>query len=537
MANEQLLAAMACNRDVSNEKPSAKQDCSNVVNISVFFDGTGNNRFKDEKDLKWSNVARLWQSADIQTFAPDGTRLPNYPIYISGVGTPYNDTAANWVDSVQIMFEDAPVLGGSSGAGGNRRIAKGQRNVNDTLRSVLIANAKQLGGVAQAYADKSTGDSFDEVEKALAPHRLIKIINLSIFGFSRGAALARAFSNDLLKKCHTDKDGILRYGTYAMRINFMGLFDTVASFGVPGGNVDLPWDERNLVVPTCVERCVHLVSAHEVRFSFPVDLIRRQGKLQCGWREEAYPGVHSDVGGGYAPADQGSLYAQGLTNNYARIPMREMMSEAVTHGVRMLSYSDVETINAPLFDERFAVLPKTEGDFKRYMAEVGAGNSIEESIAAHMKALYSGYGTMARNCRITPYQRQAHGNIKSLLHASMEEEVARYREAIKASGNEGNEGNEAPRTFFMNETQRYAQAVQPEAWRLEAWEIEASDAVRLFIEGYVHDSKVDFLGNIEPFSYFRPRGMAESQRNVLAVGMQWLGELFNDAPNAKNSGI
>ena len=33
----QILAALACNCDVPNEKPSEKQDCSDVVNISLFF--------------------------------------------------------------------------------------------------------------------------------------------------------------------------------------------------------------------------------------------------------------------------------------------------------------------------------------------------------------------------------------------------------------------------------------------------------------------------------------------------------------------
>lgn len=37
------------NSDVSNTPPTAKQDCSDVVHISVFFDGTGNNKDADEE--------------------------------------------------------------------------------------------------------------------------------------------------------------------------------------------------------------------------------------------------------------------------------------------------------------------------------------------------------------------------------------------------------------------------------------------------------------------------------------------------------
>ncbi|MGE8645840.1 hypothetical protein [Acinetobacter vivianii] len=44
MLIEELKRISAVNNDVSNDLPSAKQDCSDVVNISVFFDGTGNNK-------------------------------------------------------------------------------------------------------------------------------------------------------------------------------------------------------------------------------------------------------------------------------------------------------------------------------------------------------------------------------------------------------------------------------------------------------------------------------------------------------------
>ncbi|ENX23733.1 hypothetical protein F892_00335 [Acinetobacter vivianii] len=37
MLIEELKRISAVNNDVSNDLPSAKQDCSDVVNISVFF--------------------------------------------------------------------------------------------------------------------------------------------------------------------------------------------------------------------------------------------------------------------------------------------------------------------------------------------------------------------------------------------------------------------------------------------------------------------------------------------------------------------
>ena len=61
--NAKLAAARSCNSDVKNGKAGAMQDCSDVVNISVFFDGTGNNDTVDQGLHRWSNPSRLWRSA------------------------------------------------------------------------------------------------------------------------------------------------------------------------------------------------------------------------------------------------------------------------------------------------------------------------------------------------------------------------------------------------------------------------------------------------------------------------------------------
>ncbi|MEM6162729.1 DUF2235 domain-containing protein, partial [Erwinia sp. P6884] len=51
---------------------------------------------------------------------------------------------------------------------------------------------------------------------------------------------------------------------------------------------------------------VHLVSSHEQRLCFPLDSIRRpDGKYPANSVEVVYPGMHSDLGGGYPPGDQG----------------------------------------------------------------------------------------------------------------------------------------------------------------------------------------------------------------------------------------
>lgn len=511
MANDHICTASTALRDVGNVAPSAQQDCSDVVHISVFFDGTGNNKDIDEPTKKWSNVARIWRSA--RMFAD--TNINTYPVYISGVGTPFNGKPLFGGQEKLIAFEDGDLTGAAGGAGGTRRLDFGQQQINDALREALLSKAKALGGQVAQYANAGKQQSFADVNKALGRHRLIKQINVSIYGFSRGAALARAFCNQWLWQCKENREQ-LSYEGYPIRFVFLGLFDTVASFGLPATNTANTlqyggFKGRDLVVDERVERCVHYVAAHELRFSFPVDLIRRDGALTGDWLEKTYPGVHSDVGGGYEPREQG------IDNNYARIPMRDMMREAQLHGSRILGYEDIRKVNFPLFQERFECKPETEAAFKAYAAVCNPGGTIEQQMKKHMEQLYSAHGTLHRKGGESVTQRvhREGGSWSSLAPDNMAKELDNYNQAIKALRSPL---SLAARTI-VNPTYAlqkgiYAMWISPKPWQLDAWGRTAKSGVMDFIHTYVHDSKAGFLNNAEPFSYFSKRGLSESTHSV-----------------------
>lgn len=524
-AADKLAAARNCNRDTPVSTPAPKQNCSDIVNISVFFDGTGNNKVVDEVDQKWSNPARIWRAAQLL-----GQKdIPNYSIYVSGVGTPFNGSATDWIDQKLMKLQDSAVLGSGGGAGGTRRLDFGEANVNDRLRTVLTKSAAKLNISIKPYIEKGKPANIKQLAAAIENHGLITIINLSIFGFSRGAALARAFSNNILRECVADNNETLRYQGVPIRIHFMGLFDTVASFGVAAKNVDMPFDERDLVVSHAVERCVHFVAAHELRFSFPVDLIRKDGELRPGWIESVYPGAHSDVGGGYEPI------CQNVSNNYARIPMRDMMREASISGVRLVNYDDIEKINADLFESVFKIEPEVDADYKKYICAVGAHANIELSVMAHMKALYSGWGTMTRRKIKTPDLIEAGARgmlLKSVGHPGIAAEAEIFLNMEKFERTARNSGPiDLPPPAMNVEGKFVGCVVRPAKWRLDAWKTTASDPVFNFIQRYVHDSKSGFIHALEPFSYFTARGMAESSRNVLARGLDWMDDILTVIKN------
>ncbi len=482
----------AATRDVPKTPPEAKQDCSDVVHLAFFFDGTGNNRDADTAGQRWSNVARLFDAA---INAP-GKGI--YSFYISGVGTPFNGEVS-WVDKPDVWLEDH-ALGGAFGAGGDRRLLDGEDRMNQALRQAVVNNAKKMGGEVKQYVEKNKDASLNDLNKAIGAHRLIKVINISVIGFSRGAALSRAFVNMLVGQCRKQADGSLALNGFPVRFTFLGVFDTVASFGMPAHNITLPLEQRDLRIPACVERCVHYVAANELRYSFPVDLIREGGKYKAGWTEKVYPGVHSDIGGGYGPNEQN------LDGNYARIPMNDMHQEALKAGVRLLSMADIKRTLAPIFD-RFTVKPETQKNYQAYMSAANpAGTSVEADMRCHMKSYYESNGTLSRKKR--PLAGQASFNSSSIKHAmwgTIDLEAPAYAEALKTHRDivVTNRGTAEERVFFYS--------FKPEQWRLDAWLTNAPDSIVNFFSRYVHNSKVDFIANVEPFSYFRPRGVFEQK--------------------------
>lgn len=511
MADDAAVAAVATNRDVPDGPPSPFQDCRDVVHLSVFFDGTGNNWENDAATKSWSNVGRMYDAA-----IKDDAKA-TYAVYVAGVGTRFNGTATGWLDSTGIWLQDN--LGGLAfGAGGDRRLGHGDDMVNERLKALLIANAQAAGGQLATYAKTATAKGFADVNKALSKHRLIKTITMSLFGFSRGAALSRAFSNRVISQSERRGDD-LYFHTYPLRMQFMGVFDTVASFGVPSTNARLPFQERDLIVSPRVERCVHYVAAHEVRFAFPVDLIRKNGKLAGAWEEKVYPGVHSDVGGGYGPDDQS------ISDNYARIPMRDMMRESVVSGVRMRSYDEIEAWREGLFNERFKCDPATFVAYRKYMAACGAlSGTVESQIKRHLEVFYSANGTMHRQGIQSPGQRRRQESwSKRIGPVGMEEEIQRHRTAVK-KGQGVRMGGDHVNGF--------TQYVKLEEWQVSAWDTPASTGVVGFVSHFIHDSKVDFVLNAEPFSYFKPRGVMESTVSVWTEWGDWIGGKASAASDA-----
>jgi uncharacterized protein (DUF2235 family) len=88
---------------------------------------------------------------------------------------------------------------------------------------------------------------------------------IDIIGFSRGAAMALHFAN----KINDKKDGAA--------IRFLGLWDVVASFGIPGNPLNISWD---LTLPDNVQKCYHAMALDEMRGNFTPTRVKAPKVLQ-----------------------------------------------------------------------------------------------------------------------------------------------------------------------------------------------------------------------------------------------------------------
>lgn len=376
-----LLSALAASTESVSEAPcSPRQDCHERIKIALFFDGTGNNRDADEAEQKWSNVARLFEAHREQ---PESGI---YRRYISGVGTRLNRRESTpwwgYGSPVGLMasraLRDSPLGGGSTGWGAGSRLESGDLYMNEVLERAFEADVASERQEIQRFSSRNEAQGFADLERTLGNHRLIRSIELSVFGFSRGAALARAFVNRLRQRC-SNEGGQLKYQGYPIRFRFVGLFDTVASMGRPAQN---DFQEVDLWLPDDVEQCVHFVAAHEFRYSFPVDLIRQNGSYPSGWKEQVIPGAHSDVGGGYTPTNQAR------TNALARVPPCAMLDEATRAGVALLPWMSIRS-RSQLF-QKFEIPERTQILYDAYMAEVGSGGgAIERQVQAHVEQWFA----------------------------------------------------------------------------------------------------------------------------------------------------
>ena len=206
------------------------------------FDGTKNEPgdVKDfAKDKSISNVYKLHLllgGGTLDVTTPDGGEQHSF--YYKGIGT-YGNKLRKWINET-VALRDGDV------------------------KHILDAAANDF----QAYEE---GD------------------RVVVFGFSRGAALAREFVSDILK------------GDDSREVSFLGVFDTVVEEdGTKKRKAKFLGEDGTL--DKSVKRAVHIVALDEDRRTFRPTLINKDdshSEDEDRILEVWFPGVHTDSGGSH----------------------------------------------------------------------------------------------------------------------------------------------------------------------------------------------------------------------------------------------
>ena len=329
--------------------------CSQSIHISLFFDGTGNNEENDTNVAKPphpTNIAKLYHAS------LNSREKGYYAYYIPGVGTPFP----------KIGELDYSMSGLTFATGGENRINWALLQLVDALTfaitkqplpveamkgklAEMVAHFPFTGEVPRRIAFNNLIEPLRSKVKETKPHLLN--IKLYIYGFSRGAAEARAFVNWLTLLFDTPPGATrpeMSLLGLPLSIEFLGILDTVPSVGLahmgPGSAGHMGWADGTQQLPDeshfpgLIKCCRHFIAAHEQRLCFPMDSIRRpDGSYPANTQEIIYPGMHSDVGGGYPPGEQGKACGS----------VGELLSQIVLHDM----YAAAFAAGAPL-----AVHPK-----------------------------------------------------------------------------------------------------------------------------------------------------------------------------------
>ncbi|MXN73670.1 DUF2235 domain-containing protein [Burkholderia sp. 4701] len=364
--------------------------CAQILHVSIFFDGTNNNREWDVRNKErpsHTNVVRLFDAC--RELSEQG----QYKFYIPGVGTPFKEIGEMEFSSSgkamamgfgkRVAWGYTRLLSAIHFATCGRRLIENPdaRTVCEKMdnaemaenriaaqfallmghgplalhRAYKISNAARRDLALAMLHREVAAEQNKNLKLGGRPDKAIKKVWVNVFGFSRGAAEARVFVNKLINTWA--KNGKIA-GVIPYEVNFVGLFDTVASVGIPDTataidkvadwqSLDGHWGWASngaLNIPKQVRRCVHFFSIHEQRMSFPVDSIR-MGDSYPGdstrLREIAYPGVHSDIGGGYPFDDQGkSREIDG--RKISQIALHDMYIEALSAGVPLMLEKELE---------------------------------------------------------------------------------------------------------------------------------------------------------------------------------------------------
>ena len=196
--------------------------------------------------------------------------------------------------------------------GSTRQIAFYYHGVGNTVENSEIGQV--FGGAFGMGADAIVERAYLDVVRVYRPGDRI-----FIFGFSRGAAIARLLAGVIGRRDIPRSLWTLRvFGRHwlvrrssrrideqnPVAVDVLGCWDTVGAFGIAKNILGIPFQRINLLkdlsVSLCVRRAYHMVALDETRDAFEPTLMEADPTSPNRVVEVWFSGNHANVGGGYS---------------------------------------------------------------------------------------------------------------------------------------------------------------------------------------------------------------------------------------------
>ncbi|ABG57998.1 PAAR-like protein [Cytophaga hutchinsonii] len=298
---------------IAEEDPEEKI----AIAISVFFDGTGNNKNNTEARLEYDKKMRRKPYND-KVWPYDATKAGYYEASSNKKDDSYENDLSNVARLFKYYEEDTTHAANRRGAVYVEGIGTIDYKSDNLFPGVALGEGST--GIL-AKVEKGCQQTAEKINAINLKGKRITKLTIDVFGFSRGAAAARNFIYEINKPGKPAYTGyyntgyavsgsyevaaepangalgkyLKKYGVEfeMLEIRFAGLFDTVSSHGTNKSN-DVADLRLNAV--SHAKSSLHLVAADEHRENFPLIQIQSAGSKGL---TKYLPGAHSDIGGCY----------------------------------------------------------------------------------------------------------------------------------------------------------------------------------------------------------------------------------------------
>lgn len=312
-------------------------------NIVICSDGTGNTAIKN----RGTNVFRLYEALDLHGWLHDSSIPRQLAFYDDGVGTG--------------GIKPLRILGGAFGLGLSRNVKKlyaALARVYEPDDRIYLFGFSRGAFTVRTLAGMISECGIISLSKCDDQEKLTKAVE-------EAYELHRKHYHTQIQKLMKAKEPSSREVTPAVErfrddraveqsitIEFMGVWDTVDAVGLPFEGASRFWNEYvycykfpDYVLSPKVKRAAHALALDDERRSFHPLLWDERGETSERIEQTWFPGVHSNVGGGYPK--------QGMSI----VALDWMMSRAEVSGLRFVPsdreyYHEHANVHDHLYDSR-----------------------------------------------------------------------------------------------------------------------------------------------------------------------------------------